>query len=83
MKNDYVLRMIEEKKELDAKIEKLVPFVQGKIFKTLPKAKQHLLSKQLNIMESYSLILEKRLALEEVAPEPEDAGTVKEPSKEA
>lgn len=52
---DYQLRVIEEKKELDEKIKKLVTFVESDTFKQIN------LEDQLSYMEEYSWILGKRI----------------------
>ncbi len=54
-------RVVDEKKELDEKISKLETFTQGELFSTLDKDDQTLLSQQLDVMNSYSEILGKRI----------------------
>ena len=57
----YQERVIQEKKELDEKLEKLDTFVRSEIYKTLPVEEQNRLLKQYSIMESYSHILNERI----------------------
>ena len=55
-------RVIDEKQELDDKIEKLTAFISfSDIFKELPGMDQLLLHDQLTHMCNYSLTLEKRI----------------------
>ncbi len=54
-------RVIEEKKELDWKRDKLTEFLKGDIFKTLPLDEQERLTRQLGIMEQYSNVLAERI----------------------
>lgn len=59
----HQLRVAEEKKELDEKIEALYDFIvvfQG-FFETLTKDEQERLKRQLEIMKQYSEILEERI----------------------
>lgn len=59
----HQLRVVEEKKELDERIEALYDFIvvfQG-FFETLPKDEQGRLKRQLEIMKQYSEILEERI----------------------
>lgn len=56
-------RVVTEKKELDAKLDKLKKFVAGDQFKTLPTADTTLLNKQVVAMKAYSEVLSDRLAL--------------------
>ena len=54
-------RVIDEKTELDDKISRLSPFLEGETFKTLSEAEQVRLKIQLSIMKVYSNILEERI----------------------
>ncbi len=54
-------RVVTEKQELDAKLEKLAAFIIGDIFPTLPDAEQSQLQRQRNAMEDYSEILGERI----------------------
>jgi hypothetical protein len=57
----YQERVIAEKAELDAKIEKLDAFVQGDVFGTLPPKEQKRLLKQRHHMTVYSSVLGERI----------------------
>ena len=60
---DFQKRVIEEKNELDIKIEKLSGFIKGETFKTLNIIDSTLLELQYLSMVQYSQILTKRIAL--------------------
>lgn len=55
-------RVVQEKKELDEKIGKLLAFVGGTIFASLDDAERSRLSVQLQHMNGYSEILGQRIA---------------------
>jgi hypothetical protein len=55
-------RVVEEKKDLDGKIDRLKVFVGGETFNTLDEDEQDLLEEQLGIMHDYSRILGERIA---------------------
>ena len=57
----YQLRVIEEKKELDAKIKSLENFLKLEIFVKIEKSEQSRLKSQLNIMREYATILHQRI----------------------
>ena len=57
----YQVRVIEEKAELDAKIQKLATFLESKPM--LEDRAAELLSAQLGVMNEYSAILESRIKL--------------------
>ena len=57
----YQVRVIEEKAELDAKIQKLTTFLESKPM--LEDRAAELLSAQLGAMNEYSTILESRIEL--------------------
>ena len=57
----YQLRVIEEKKELDAKIKSLENFLKLEIFVKIEKSEQNRLASQLNIMRDYAMILHQRI----------------------
>ena len=59
---DYKERVIAEKKELDAKLQRLSVFLDGDSLKTLPQAEQERMQRQLVIMKDYSMVLEERIA---------------------
>ena len=54
-------RVIDEKAELDAKINKLREFIVGYLFITLPAAERQRLKMQLEVMKKYSDILDMRI----------------------
>ena len=58
----WQLRVIEEKKELDARLVKLSEFLSGKAFAVMTEEDQELLLSQKNHMNCYSDILGKRIA---------------------
>ena len=58
----WQLRVIEEKKELDARLVKLSEFLTGKAFQEMTEDDQELLLSQKNHMNCYSDILGKRIA---------------------
>lgn len=62
MATGFQQRVIDEKSELDLKINALNAFVIGGIFKTLPEADRELLLRQLDIMKAYEHILEVRIS---------------------
>lgn len=55
-------RVLQEKQELDDKIKKLVPFIDGEIYKKLPEDEQVRLRKQVVLMSDYSEVLGERIA---------------------
>ena len=61
MLQPFQARVVDEKKELDIKRDKLIEFLKGDLAKKLPAAEQERLSRQLSIMESYSGILSERI----------------------
>jgi hypothetical protein len=54
-------RVVDEKKELDAKLEKLMAFIQGSIFQTLKSDEQERLTRQSKLMDQYSGVLAERI----------------------
>jgi hypothetical protein len=54
-------RVVEEKKELDSKRDKLTEFIKGKLFDSLPSDEQERLIRQFRIMEQYSDVLAERI----------------------
>lgn len=59
---EYQLRVVEEKKELDDKIEKLDDFISSKVFlKNVSSTQQDLLLLQHQWMSNYSKVLELRI----------------------
>ena len=59
---DYQIRVVEEKDELDGKIERLAKFKQSEQFVSVPKDEQDRLTQQLAVMREYSSILGERIA---------------------
>jgi hypothetical protein len=57
----HQLRVVEEKKELDEKRDKLFDFIGTDTFNSLPGAEQERLKEQRKIMADYSNILEERI----------------------
>jgi hypothetical protein len=55
-------RVIEEKSELDTKLEKLNTFIGSDIYYSLAHAERVRLSKQVEVMKGYSNILAERIA---------------------
>jgi len=58
----YQARVVQEKQELDDKIEKLDNFLLSELFQKLPDAEQERLDRQLSIMKDYSAVLGERIA---------------------
>ena len=58
---DYQIRVVEEKRELDAKLEKLNVFLGTGLCKKLDLAEIINLSRQSVAMEMYSKVLEERI----------------------
>ena len=54
-------RVVDEKKELDVKLEKLSAFIQGPIFQTLKSDEQERLTRQIKLMDQYSGVLAERI----------------------
>lgn len=62
----HELRVVEEQRELDEKIEKLATFVEGPIYRKMSEKSQSLLTQQYSAMRTYSEKLGERIALFEV-----------------
>lgn len=61
-------RVVDEKSQLDEKLEKLLAFLDNPIFAGLPVAEQNRLSRQISYMREYSIVLGERIdAFPEVA----------------
>lgn len=58
----YQERVVDEKRELDKKIEALSAFMNGAIFDTVPREEQARLHWQIVAMKSYSAALGERIA---------------------
>jgi hypothetical protein len=54
-------RVVDEKTELDKKLEKLLPFLLSEIFKGLSSDEQDRLNLQSDIMQKYSQVLKERI----------------------
>lgn len=57
----YQERVIKEKAELDAKLEKLDHFLAGEVAKTIPREERDRLVRQLGHMQSYADVLGERI----------------------
>ena len=57
----YQQRVVEEKQELDKKIDKLALFLKGEFSKFLPSEEQGRLQRQYHIMIEYSGVLAERI----------------------
>lgn len=55
-------RVIAEKDELFAKLDKLNEFIKGEIFNSLPKDERERLVRQANHMSNYYYVLNERIA---------------------
>ena len=60
---EWQLRVVDEKKELDVKIQKLYEFLPSDNFKSLNAVNRHLLVEQCKKMQEYSHILGERIDL--------------------
>jgi len=58
---DWQKRVLEEKVELDSRLEQLQSFLRGDIFACLPDDDQSRLERQAIIMAKYSSILRERI----------------------
>ena len=58
---EFQQRVVDEKLELDGKITRLKPFLDGDTFQTLPKEEQYRLMRQLSLMAQYSEVLGERI----------------------
>ena len=59
---DYQKRVVEEKKELDEKIDKLIHFIELGSFEKIDADEQSRLRVQGRIMQAYSACLRERIA---------------------
>lgn len=55
-------RVVEEKADLDGRIERLHTFTGSDLFRTLDLAEQHRLVRQLNLQRQLSAVLAERIA---------------------
>jgi len=58
---DYQEQVIQEKADLDLKIEKLNRFVSGETFQLLDSEEQQRMTEQLSYMNAYSEVLGRRI----------------------
>ena len=58
---EHQKRVIEERDELQIKIEKLIKFVQSELLALVSKPEQERLQRQLTIMQDYRRILNERI----------------------
>jgi hypothetical protein len=58
----HVIRIVEEKAVLDARLEKLNKFLTDAVFPALAPEEQERLTRQARIMKDYSTVLGERLA---------------------
>lgn len=58
----YQQRVVDEKKDLDEKLAKLQAFGRTEVYRNLPEDEQDRLSRQYDVMYSYSCILGERIA---------------------
>lgn len=58
---DYQQRVLDEKVELDLKLERLETFLKGEKFKTLDGAEKDRMQRQAAIMRAYSSLLKERI----------------------
>ena len=54
-------RVVTEKTELDAKLEKLTTFIESATFKDVPYGERFLLKRQKDVMQQYSEVLKDRI----------------------
>ena len=59
---EFQQRVVDEKKELDEKIVRLKTFLNGEVYRGLPKAEQLRLGEQHSVMMVYSDILSERIS---------------------
>lgn len=60
---DYQQRVMNEKVELDSKIEKLDEFIKGVVFEDVDPFEQGVMMRQLRAMRSYSQALGERIQI--------------------
>ena len=61
--SNFKTRLLEEKQQLDERLEKLITFQSTNLFSSLPIVQQCLLNIQAKAMSTYSQILLERIAL--------------------
>lgn len=55
-------RVLDEKRELDEKLEKLMAFIRGPVFETIAPDEQERLKRQSHHMDLYSGVLAERIS---------------------
>ena len=55
-------RVVDEKRDLDTKLEKLIAFTQGETYAALTEAEKSRLRNQARFMDEYSAVLADRIA---------------------
>lgn len=58
----YQQKVVNEQDALIARIEKLKAFIANPVFKAQPVVERELLTRQYNVMNQYSAILQERIA---------------------
>lgn len=58
---DWQQRVVDEKKELDVKVEKITDLIMSKGYEKLPIEEKKLLLQQVMLMGAYLSVLEKRI----------------------
>jgi len=59
---EYQKRVIDERSELEIKIDRLISFIAGDTFAAMPVDERVILENQLDVMKEYSEILTTRIA---------------------
>lgn len=65
--DSYIARMVNEREELNDKVEKLNKFFSSTIFNSLPDNKKVLMERQYKLMAEYVEVLDERIKLENTA----------------
>ena len=58
---DFQVRVIDEKQQLDSRLDKLESFLSTETFNRLPMTEQHRLRHQADLMDQLSLVLGERI----------------------
>lgn len=64
---DYIVRMIEERDQLNERMRKLFTFRTSEKFYTLTRRQKNLINNQLDVMRSYETVLTERIENEQTA----------------
>jgi hypothetical protein len=59
---EYQIRVVDEQRELQSRLDKLSAFVSSPNFGMLPEAEQDRMFRQANVMAQYNAILRERIA---------------------